>query len=116
MNNSIYIVLDQDTCTADWCFAPTVCLKPCVVYSKLKLEIEEENAFKRTLDGVLYTCGSSLQGLEVERKPSDAPFVQTLIQHVFLRENLSCDEPVEIQSCIHRACAVTETREGAYPM
>ena len=90
------------------------CLKPRVVYSKLKLKIEEENAFERTLDGVLFTCGSSLQGLEVERKAGDPPYVQTSMQRVFVRENLSCDEPVEIpyyssekfeDLCIHCACA-----------
>lgn len=100
------------------------CLKPRVVYSRLKLKIDEEYALERTLAGVLFTCGSSLKELEVEHIPSDPLYVQTLMERAFVRENLTCDEPVEVSYyssekfqdlCIHCAC-VADAVEGAYPI
>ena len=72
------------------------CLKPRVIYSKQKLTIWEEHALERTLDNILFTCGSSLTGLEIEKLRSDPPSVQTVLGRVFVRENLSCDDCIEI--------------------
>ena len=49
----------------------TECLKPRVLYSKLKLVISEEQAVERSLEGILYCCGSTLKGLQVQTLPTD---------------------------------------------
>ena len=62
------------------------CLKPRVIYSKQKLTIWEEHALERTLDNILFTCGSSLTGLEIEKLRSDPPSVQTVLGRVCQRK------------------------------
>jgi hypothetical protein len=60
------------------------CLKSRVAYSRQKLKIHEEYALKRTFDCILFTCGSTLRGLEVNKLPSDPPSIQTLTERVFV--------------------------------
>ena len=45
---------------------------------------------------MLYTCGSSLKGLEMEVRLNENEDVLSLFERVYVRENFSCEDPVEI--------------------
>ena len=79
----------------------------------------------RVFDSYLYSCGSSLTGLEEEIRGSDHHSVKDLFSRVYARENLTCEAPVEIpyyssemflSVCTHCGCAWTGTEEGKYPL
>ena len=72
------------------------CLRPRVVYSQRKLSVLEETVFSSTTVDLLYTCGNTLKGVEVEIRRDEPLSVLTLFERVFVRANLTCDEPVEI--------------------
>ena len=44
------------------------------------------SVFSRTVEGLFYSCGSVLQGLEVEVQPGEDPSVLTLFDRVFVRQ------------------------------
>ena len=44
------------------------------------------SVFSRTVEGLFYSCGSVLQGLEVEVQPGEDPSVLTLFHRVFVRQ------------------------------
>ena len=58
------------------------CLKPRVIFSQRKLSILD--VLSRTIEGLFYSCGSVLQGLEVEVRPGEDPSVLTLFDRVFV--------------------------------
>ena len=66
------------------------CLKPQVEYSRKKLKIW--HCVRRTCFEVqiwwLFTCGSSLSGLEVNKIPIYPSSIQSRMEHVFVRESL----------------------------
>ena len=76
---------------------------------------------------MLFTCGSSLKGLEVENRSKEGSDMLSLFERVYVRENLTCDDSVEIPYyssekfilvCTNCACTTgqTESREGQYPL
>ena len=100
------------------------CLRPRVLYSQRKLSIVETNALTRTVEGFLYTCGATLCGLEVVQCPDDPPTISTLFQRVFVKGNLTCENPVEVpyysceafeMVCVHCAHPHESAQEGQYP-
>ena len=101
------------------------CLKPRVVYSQRKFSVWDEHALVRTVEGIFFTCGSSLQGLEVEVQPGEDPSVATLFNRVFVRENLTCDMSIEVpyysserfaKICTSCGCTTDAQEEGQYPL
>lgn len=101
------------------------CLKPRVVYSQRKLSIWDERALVHTVEGIFFTCGSSLQGLELEVQSGEDPSVATLFSQVFVRANLTCDMPVEVpyysseqfaMICTSCGCNTDVQVEGQYPL
>ena len=104
----------------------TECLKPRVLYSKQKLIFNEEEAVQRSIESILYSCGSTLKGLQVQRLPTDQISFEDLFDRVFVRENISCDDCIEIpyyssykfeDICIYCACQVqsVDLVNGQYP-
>lgn len=98
----------------------TECLKPRVIYSQRKLTSVESQVLLRTLDGLLFSGGSSLQGIYVDSGEDISIF-----DRVFVRSNLSCDDPVEIPYylsekfalvCTHCGCTTLEAAQGQYPL
>ena len=76
-------------------------------------------------DTYLYSCGSTLAGLECEIQQRDHPTVQDLFNRVYVRENLTCDMTIEIpyyssqnfvSVCAHCGCQWTDSDEGKYPV
>ena len=65
---------------------------------------------QQTLE-IFYTCGSDLKGLEVERRPRE---VHCIFDHVFVRENLACDDPIKV--CAHCTCSTSSEVQGQYPL
>ena len=101
------------------------CLKPRVVYSQRKLSIVEEIVFSRSVEGILYSCGSVLQGVEVELRPGENVSVMTLFDRLFVRENLLCSDAIEVpfysserfgKVCSSCGCSEKSSREGEYPL
>ena len=88
-------------------------LKPRVVYAQYRLTLSEEQA---AMDGIWFTCGSSLKEVEVDKE------LKPLFDRVFVRQNLGCDDPVEIPYYsselfqILCACKCTNTEPGKYPI
>lgn len=89
------------------------CLRPRVVYFQRRLSYLETSAISWTIEGFLYTCGTTLHGVEVQSRRDDPPTMSTLFQRVFVCENLTCEDPVEVPyySCeafpmigVHCAC------------
>ena len=101
------------------------CLKPRVIYAQHKLSHLDQSVLDRVFDSFLYSCGSSLSGLEEEIHSSDHHSVKNLFSRVYARENLTCEAPIEIpyyssemfvSVCTHCGCAWTGTEEGRYPL
>ena len=86
----------------------------------------EGRAIDRAMDQVLYTCGTSLQGLLLDRcGRADPPEVTTLFERVYCRQNLTCGDLVEVPYyscelfpavCVHCACEHDQSEEGHYPI
>ena len=77
-----------------------------MIYSQRKWSFLEESVLSRTIEGLLYTCGSVLKGLEVEARPDENASVLTLFERVFVRENLTCNNPMEIPYYSDFQCCV----------
>ena len=101
------------------------CLRPRVIYSQYRLNYSEESVLSQSIEGLLYTCGSSLQGLQVETHLMDPPTVKTLFKRVYVRKNLTCNDPIEVAYysserfqliCTHCACVCELVVEGQYPI
>ena len=85
----------------------------------------KHSVLSRTLDGILYMCGSQLNGLEVKSRLGEDPCVLALFDRVYVQENRSCDYPVEIpyyssekfaMVCSYCACSGgIQHREGDTP-
>ena len=100
--------------------------RPRVMYSQRKLSYVEGRAIYRAMDQVLYTCGTSLQGILLDRSGrADPPEVTTLFQRVYCRQDLTCDDPIEVPNyscerfpmvCVHCACEHDQTEEGRYQL
>ena len=76
---------------------------------------------RRTLEQMLYTCGSKLDIEPLIHPPSAA----TVFTRVMVRLNLTCNDPVEIpyyssecfeDICVHCACQTQCTIDGQYPI
>ena len=65
------------------------CLRPRVLYSKHKLTFCEEEAVQRSIQNLLFSCGSNLKGLQVEMLPTYTSSIVNLFEHVFVRENIT---------------------------
>ena len=101
------------------------CLKPRVLYSKHKLTFDEEEAVQRSIQNLLFSCGSNLKELQVEMHPTYKNSMINLFERVFVRENITCDDYIEIpyyssekfeDICICCACKVSDLVEGQYPL
>jgi hypothetical protein len=71
------------------------CEKPCAIYSASKLNGQENALLVRILNLYQYSYGSELQ----ELKPNDvtrAPRISSLLDKVFVRQNLTCQSSVEV--------------------
>ena len=99
------------------------CLRPRVLYSKHKLTFCEEEAVQRSIQNLLFSCGSNFKGIT----SGNASYVYkfNLFEHVFVRENITCDDCIEIpyysserfeDICIYCGCKVSKLVEGHYPL
>ena len=102
----------------------TDCDKPRVIYSASKLNVTEQIILDKILDIYIYSCGAKLQDLKV--KDSDrAPRVNALLDKIFVKQNISCQNAVEIpyysSGCFPPVCYFCASKddlkieEGAYP-
>ena len=90
-----------------------------MVYAQYRLTISEEQALHHAMDGIWFTCGSSLREVEVDEQ------LKPLFDRVFVRQNLSCDDPVETPYysserfqivCTYCACKCDSTEAEKYPI
>ena len=83
-----------------------------MLYSKKKLKADDRQRLEQELDGLMFTCGSSLEELELP-----AP-----LNEVYVR-NVNCADPIEKlyysagydPICIYCAANVTADRPEYYP-
>lgn len=101
------------------------CFRPRVMYSQRKLRHTDVTVLLRSLENVLYVCGSKLNGVEVISTPLDPPSTADVFERVFVRANLSCRDDVEVPFyssecfalvCSHCACECEKSEEGQYPL
>ena len=105
------------------------CLRPRVIYAQRKLSHYDECALSRSIEEILYTCGSSLQGLDVEARSGEPPSVLTLFDRVFVRANLTCEDLEQVEVPYYSSekfapvcsdcacdCAGADNIEGQYPL
>ena len=78
----------------------------------------------RTLEQILYTCGSKLD-IEPIIHRGDPPTASTVFTRVMVRMNLTCNDLVEIPYyssncfeyiCVHCACHTQCNTDGQYPI
>ena len=91
-----------------------------------KLTYAEQVALSRTVEGLLYTCGSTLKGVQAEAQSQlEIPIVNALFERLHVRENVTCNDPVEIPYyyserfqliCTHCACECDAVVEGQFPI
>ena len=95
------------------------------MYAQHKLNYAELRAVSRTLDELLYTCGSTLQEVTVDQQKDDPIETTALFERVFAQANLTCEDPVEVPYyscemfplvCVHCACEHDHMEEGRYPI
>ena len=88
------------------------CLRPRVIYAQKKLSFQEVLQVERILEDVYFTCCSSLQDIDSSHGVGSTTDSQ-LLSKVFVRANLTCNDPVEIpfyssesfpDVCVHCAC------------
>ena len=73
------------------CIDCSECQRPRVIYALHKLRYAEVLKLQVLIGDVLYTCGSTLQELDIEGAESSE-----LLSKVFVRANLTCQNPVEV--------------------
>ena len=95
------------------CVLCAECLRPRVLHSKHKLSTDDKDVLKRTLEDILYSCGSTLKNVKPLSYPSDSPQTKSIFERVLVRENLNCEMPMEVtyysaecfeDLCVHCAC------------
>ena len=100
------------------------CLRPRVLHSQKKVPYGERVVIRRSLEPILYTCGSSLDMDSIIYR-GDPPAASTVFQRVMVRLNLCCSDPVEVpyyssecfvDICVHCACPQQSTIDGQYPI
>lgn len=120
---------NQTASNVSECVLCCECLRPRVLHSKHKISLGDKNVLKRTLEDILYSCGSSLKEVSPLIQPRDDTTCKSLFERIFVRENLDCQSPVEVpyfsseafeDVCVHCACNSTQTElthpNGAYPI
>lgn len=99
------------------------CLRPRVMYAQRKHH--DVRVLLRSIDHVLYVCGSKLCDVELVLMPSDPSSTTDVLQRVFVRENLCCPDDMEVPFyssecfapvCSHCACKCDVCVEGQYPL
>ncbi|XP_033120195.1 uncharacterized protein LOC117119467 [Anneissia japonica] len=85
------------------------CGKPRCLYAQKKVTDEQKVQLEEALDGLQYTCGSSLHDF------ADVDDDNHIFSRVYVRKNLMCEDPVEVpyyvsglfpEVCLH--CVATE--------
>ena len=71
------------------CVLCAECLRPRVLHSKHKLSLGDKVVLERTLEDVLFSCGSNFKDVKPLNYPSDSPQTKSLLERVFVRENLN---------------------------
>ena len=117
---------NQTAYNVSQCVLCAECLRPRVLHSKHKLSLGDKVVLERTLEDVLFSCGSNFRDVKPLNYPSDSPQTKSLFERVFVRKNLNCDMPMEVtyyssncfeDICVHCACnkdLISTT--GAYPI
>ena len=91
------IPFNPNTQTARAIIMCSECLRPRVIYARYKLIHAEQVALYRTIEGLLYTCGSTLKGVQVETQSrTELSVVNGLFEKIYVQENNTCSDPVEI--------------------
>ena len=65
------------------------CNKPYLLFAKRKLKDQELTSLKRILNELVYSCGSSFAEYDAEKEDS-------IMNKVFVKENLSCNQIIEL--------------------
>ena len=100
------------------------CLRPRVLYSQKKVSYGERTVVRRTLEQMLYSCGSKLD-IEPVILGGDPSSAATVFTRVMVRLNLTCSNPVEVpyyssecfeDICVHCACQTQCTIDGQFPI
>ena len=78
----------------------TECLKPRLLYAAKKLKGTQPEKLKRVLNGLLYVCGSSLQEIDDNDENKDL----SILDLVYVRENLNCFSNVELAYFSRKSC------------
>ena len=107
------------------------CLRPRVLHSKHKISFKDQKVLLQTLEDILFSCGASFKEVSPSIQPEDrSEAASSIFNRVFVRENLSCEMPVEVtyfssesfvDICVHCACinstqAALTLPVGAYPI
>ena len=71
------------------------CEKPRVIYSLTKLTVAEQILLNKVLDTYIYSCGANIKELQVQDSDRAAR-VNALVDKIFVKQNLSCTNSVEI--------------------
>ena len=67
------------------------------------------------MEKILFTCGSSLKRLVVDKQPSDPASIVDIFDCVFMHKNLTCYDCIKVpyyfsekfeDICVHCACAM----------
>ena len=90
------------------------CLRPRVLHSKHKISFKDQKVLLQTLEDILFSCGASFKEVSPSIQPEDrSEAASSIFNCVFVRENLSCEMPVEVtyfssesfvDICVHCAC------------
>ena len=70
------------------------CLKWRCIYAAKKMTNEEKQTAVKLIENLLYTCGASLQAIEVNDDDPEAAVVQKL----YVSKKLTCASAIEIPS------------------
>ena len=93
------------------------CLRPRVIYVQYKLIHAEEVALYRTKEGLFYTRGSTLKGVQVATQSrTQLSIVKDLFGKVYVQENITCNDQRFQSVCTHCACVCDVDIEGQYPL
>ena len=68
------------------------CSKPRLLYAKQKLKPAEMEAFKRVINGIVYSCGTPINEIDENEDNRDARMTNIVCCH----ENLNCNSKIEL--------------------